>query len=93
MGRRRWQGRGALMIAGLKLGRRNHAKLPVEPAVVEPVDVRQRGELHVVQPLPRPLVADQLGLVEAVCRFRVKVDPGFRRKADPPLALVTRYWS
>ena len=57
------------MIAGLELRGRNHPELPVELAVVEPVDVRQGGERHIVEPLPRPLVADQLGLVEAVERF------------------------
>jgi hypothetical protein len=66
LGRHRWQGGDAPIIAGLKLGRRDHPELPVELAVVEPVDVLQGGELHVVQPLPRPLVADQLGLGEAV---------------------------
>jgi hypothetical protein len=40
--------------------------LAVEPAVVEPVDVLEGGELHVGQSLPGPTGVDQLPLVESV---------------------------
>jgi hypothetical protein len=36
--------------------------LAVQTPVVEPVDVLDDGDLKVVDVLPRPLVADQLGL-------------------------------
>ena len=36
----------------------------VQTAVVEPVDVLENGELHVVEPSPGPAAADELGLVE-----------------------------
>ena len=39
--------------------------LAVQAAVVEPVDVLQGGELDVVEALPRPSTADELGLVQA----------------------------
>ena len=40
--------------------------LAVKPAVVEPVEVAERGELDVVEALPRALRVDELPLVEAV---------------------------
>jgi hypothetical protein len=39
--------------------------LTVQPAEVEPVDVLERGDLHLVGRAPRSVTADQLGLVEA----------------------------
>ena len=38
----------------------------MDPAVVEPVDVDQRGPFDVVGVLPGPSSVDELGLVEAV---------------------------
>ncbi len=42
---------------------------PVEPAEVVPVDVFRDGDLEVVNPRPRALVADQLGLEEGIERL------------------------
>jgi hypothetical protein len=49
---------------GLELGRRHIANGLQEPAVVEPVDPLQRGVLDLVEALPRPAAANQLGLVQ-----------------------------
>ena len=43
--------------------------LTVQPAVVEPVDVAEGGELDVIKTSPRPLGIDELPLVEAVEGF------------------------
>jgi hypothetical protein len=50
---------------GLELGWRDVADGRQEPAVVEPVDPFQSGVLDLVDPLPMPAPADQLGLVQA----------------------------
>jgi hypothetical protein len=42
--------------------------------VVEPVDPLERVELDVVDPLPRPMPADQLGLVGSDDRLGQSVD-------------------
>ena len=63
----RQQGLGwRLIVDGLELGGWEHAQLAMEAAVIEPVDVLQRGVLHVVEAAPGAGVADQLGLVQAV---------------------------
>ncbi len=49
----------------LELRGRDVADLAVQPPVVEPVDVLERGELDLVAGAPRSLPADQLGLVQA----------------------------
>lgn len=54
----------------LVLDRGDESDLAVEPSEVEPVDVLGDGDLEVVDVLPRPLVADQLGLEQAVERLR-----------------------
>ena len=51
------------------LGWGNEADLAVQSSVVEPVDVLGDGDLEVVDALPGPAVADQLGLEEGVERF------------------------
>ena len=51
------------------LGGRNQADLTVQPSVVEPVDVLGDGDLEVINASPRPAVADELGLEQAVERL------------------------
>ena len=46
-------------------------------AMVEPVDPLGGGDLEVVEALPRPLLLDQLGLVEA--------DDGLGQRIDAPI--------
>ncbi len=50
------------VVGVLVLGRWDQVDLAVQSAVVEPVDVLGDGDLRVVDVLPWPLVADQLGL-------------------------------
>src|SRR5688500_11670305 len=57
------------VVRGLVLGRWDHAELGVQPAVVEPVDVVQRGVFDILKAAPGSFVANQLGLVEAVEGF------------------------
>jgi hypothetical protein len=57
------------VVGGLELGRRGVAvlgDLAVEPAVVEPVDIAQGGELDVVEAAPGVEPVDELPLVEPV---------------------------
>jgi len=64
------QGWGSPMgVDGLEFGGRDHADLPVEPSLVEPVYVLEGGVLDVLEPPPGSLVANQLRLVEPVERF------------------------
>jgi hypothetical protein len=44
----------------------DHSQLPVEPAVVEPIDIVQGGVLYVIQASPGTPVTDQFRLVEPV---------------------------
>ncbi len=48
---------GVLVLSG-----RDESNLAVQASVVEPVDVLGDGDLQVVDVLPWPAVADQLGL-------------------------------
>ena len=57
------RGRLLVSVRGFELGRRAHAELGVKPPVVEPVDVLEGGEVHVVEPGPGAVFVDQLGLV------------------------------
>jgi hypothetical protein len=64
-----WNSRGAVCsgeraasVRGLVRDRWDQADLSVEHSEVEPVDVLGDGNLEVVDALPRPEVADQLGL-------------------------------
>jgi hypothetical protein len=52
-----------MVVGGFELGGGNHAQLTVEPAVVEPVEVFEGGVLHVLEPAPGPVFANQFGLV------------------------------
>ena len=54
------------VVVGLELCRRDLADLVVDAAVVEPVDVGERGPLDVLDALPGAFVVDELGLVEPV---------------------------
>jgi hypothetical protein len=56
-------------VEGFELRGWDVAELAVEAALVEPVDVLGDGDLDVVDAGPGTLVADQLGLEEAVERF------------------------
>ena len=58
---------------GLELGRSDHAQLAVQAAMVEPVDVLQRGVLHIIEAPPGASMPDQLGLVQAVERLGQRV--------------------
>ncbi len=74
MGSRQRRHHGGSIVVDLKYGGGHHPELPVEPLVVKPIDVGQGGVLDVVQPLPGPLMPDQLGLVQAVEGFSEGVD-------------------
>jgi hypothetical protein len=54
------------VVVGLELGRWDSSEVVEEPPVVEPVDPFKGGEFEVVEASPWSLVADELGLVEAV---------------------------
>ncbi|MDP9434148.1 MAG: hypothetical protein M3P93_02720 [Actinomycetota bacterium] len=56
-------------MQGLVFDGWDEADLAVEAAVVEPVDVLGDGDLEVVDAPPRPAVADELGLEQAVERL------------------------
>src|SRR5680860_1123761 len=94
-------GEGGAAVLGLVLHRWDEADLAVEPAEVEPVDVLSDGDLEVVDALPGPAVADQLGLEQGASGFSVgSVGPDLiwseaerlRRTAlvDPRQAAYTR---
>jgi len=65
------QGWSRLMVIDrLELGGRDHADLPMEPSLVEPVHVLEGGVLDVVEAPPGAVVANHLRLVESVEGFR-----------------------
>ena len=78
-----------MVVDGFELSGGSHAQLSVEPTLVEPVEVFQGGELHVLQSAPRTVFANQLGLVETVEGFGqgvvVTVAPGTHRGNRPSL--------
>jgi len=47
-----------MVMGSFELCRWNHAQLPVEPALVEPVDVVEGGMFHILEPVPRAILAD-----------------------------------
>src|SRR6266487_1919043 len=64
------QGWGPLIVVdGLELGGRDHADLPVEPSLVEPVHVLESGVFDVVESPPGSVGTNHLRLVEPVERF------------------------
>ncbi len=58
-----------MVVGGFELSGGNHAQPGVESPAVEPVEVLQGGVLHVLEPAPGTVLANQLGLVETVERF------------------------
>src|SRR5664280_439096 len=58
-----------VVVLGLELNGRDKADLPVQPAVIEPVDVLGDRDLQVVDGPPRAFVADEFGLEQAVERL------------------------
>src|SRR5260370_37271401 len=58
-----------MVVEGVELGGRDHADLPVEPSLVEPVDVLEGRVLDVVESPPGSVVANHLRLVEPVERL------------------------
>src|SRR5713226_6391175 len=58
-----------MVVDGLELGGRDHADLPVEPSLGEPVHVLEGGVLDVVESPPGSVVANHLRLVESVEGF------------------------
>jgi len=62
------------VVGLLVLGRWDQPDLAVQASVVEPVDVLRDGDLEVVDVLPWPLVADELGLEQRVERLGQGVD-------------------
>ena len=54
------------VVGGFVLGRGDVVEGAVEADGVEPGDPGQGGELDIVDGLPRSLLADQFGLVQAV---------------------------
>ena len=66
---RRVAERCAVSVQRLVLDWWDASDLAGEPAVVDPVDVLGDGDLKLVDALPRPAVADQLGLEQAVERL------------------------
>jgi hypothetical protein len=71
-------GDGTVVVV-LELDRWDVAAGAVEAAVVEPVDVLQGGQLDVVEALPLPTAADELGLVET--------DEGLGGGVDAPVSV------
>jgi hypothetical protein len=65
------------VVVVLVLRGRDEPDLVVEASVVEPVDVLGDGDLEFIDVLPRPVVADQLGLEQGVERFGEGVVVGF----------------
>ena len=59
-------GSGSSVVVVLKFGWWDVAKLAAQPALVEPVDVGECGELNVFGVAPGALSADDFGLVEPV---------------------------
>lgn len=51
------------VVGDLELGRWNITDRLEQPTMVEPIDPLERGVLGVIDALPRPRVADELGLV------------------------------
>src|SRR5680860_1525587 len=86
------------MIGGLELDGRDVVESAVKPLGVEPVHPAQRGKFDVVDAAPRALLADQLGLVQAVGRFGQRVvvavadrpDRGDRPELGEPFAVADR---
>jgi hypothetical protein len=66
----------------LCLGRRDHPDRLQQSPVVPPVDPLETSELDVVDPAPRTLVVDQLGLEETDHRFGERVVIGIPATAD-----------
>lgn len=60
--------------------------VPVEAAVVEPLDPFGGGEFHVIDSAPRAALFDQLGLVETVDRLGERVVVARSDRADTRLA-------
>ena len=59
-------GPGSSVVVVLELGGWDVAELAVEAPIVEPFDPSEGGQLDVLDVAPRPLPADQFGLVEPV---------------------------
>ena len=86
------------VVLGLVLGGWHEADLAVQPSMVEPVDVLGDRDLEVVDVLPGPLVADQLGLEQRVERLGERIVIGVAGRADgrnrsgvgQPLGLANR---
>src|SRR5690606_30456896 len=88
----------ACLVHRLELRRRDVSDRAEKPAVVEPVDPLERGELDILEVAPRPVRADQLRLVEPVDRLGesvvVRVADAADRGCDPrlrqPLGVANR---
>jgi hypothetical protein len=70
------------VVALLGFGRRDVADGRQQPAIVEPVDPGQRGELDGLEAMPWPTPMDDLGLVEAVDGFGESIVIGISHAAD-----------
>ena len=57
------------VVTLLGFGRRDVAKRPHQPAVVEPVDPFERRELNSLEGTPGPATVNQLGLVKTIDGF------------------------
>ena len=70
------------MVVVFELGRRDIAERPHEPTVVEPIDPGERGALDVIHTAPWPVLANDLGLVEAIDRLGQGVVVGVADRSD-----------
>lgn len=71
-----------IVVDFLELDRRDHPDLAVESTMIEPVDVLGRRELELVDALPGPAVADQLGLEQRVERLGQRIVIRIPGRAD-----------
>jgi len=70
------------VVGGFEFGRWNVAAGLEEPAVVEPVDVAEGGQLDLLSGAPGAAGLDQFGLVQADYRFGQGVVVGVADGAD-----------
>jgi hypothetical protein len=70
------------VVLRFELCRRHPFPCSVKPAVVPPVHPGQSRQLHLLGRPPRPLSADQLGLVESVDRLGERIIEGVALRSD-----------
>ncbi len=87
------------VVGILEFGRWDVAAVLVEPSEVEPVDPFGGGQFDLFDGLPRAVLLDQFGLVEAVDRLGegvvVRIANTANGSGDPDLgeAFIEVYWA